>query len=71
LIEGTPSTGEIIVAADKIEVEVTGKSKYEVAHQIAFNILTVIEKKKLEQVSRTDYLNAVADAIRALGGGYK
>jgi hypothetical protein len=52
--------------ADKIEVEVTGKSKYEVAHQMAFNILTVIEKKKLSEITRKEYLTAVSQSIDAL-----
>jgi hypothetical protein len=54
--------------AEKIDVQVTGKSKYEVAHLMAVQILTVIEKKKLEQVTRQEYLNAHADASDALGG---
>ena len=52
--------------ADKIEVDVTGRSKYEIAHLMAINILTVIEKKKLADVSRKDYLTAVAQSIDAL-----
>jgi hypothetical protein len=55
--------------AEKIEVDMTGRSKYDIAHLMAVQILTVIEKKKLEQVSRTEYLNAHADAIIALNGG--
>lgn len=54
--------------ADKIDVEVTGKSKYEIAHLIALNIFHSIEKKKMGEISRKDYLNAVADAIDALHG---
>ena len=55
--------------AEKIEVDMTGRSRYDIAHLMAIQILTVIEKKKLEQVSRTEYLNAHADAIKALNGG--
>jgi hypothetical protein len=54
--------------ADKLEVEVTGKSKYEVAHNVAINILTILEKKKLSDVTRKEYLHTVADAIDALHG---
>ena len=54
--------------AEKIEVEVTGRSKYEIAHQMAFNILTIIEKKKLSDVTRKEYLTAVANSIDALNG---
>lgn len=54
--------------ADKVEVAVPGKSRYEVAHQIALNIITVVEQKKLAEVSRKHYLHAVADAWDALGG---
>jgi hypothetical protein len=52
--------------ADKLEVEVTGQSKYEVAHKMAINILTHMEKKKLSDVTRKEYLTAVAQAINAL-----
>lgn len=52
--------------ADNVNVELGGKSKYEVAHTIAVQIITVIEKKKLGDVSRQHYLHTVADAIDAL-----
>jgi hypothetical protein len=55
--------------AEKIEVDVTGRSKYEIAHLMAVQILTVLEKKKLEQATRQEYLNAHAEAIIALNGG--
>ena len=51
-------------------VEVTGRSQYEVAHSIALNIINSIDKKKLSEVSRDDYLKAVSQAILALRGGY-
>jgi hypothetical protein len=54
--------------ADQIEVEVTGKSIYEVAHQIALNIIHQCENKKLAQINRKEYLNAVVDAVFALRG---
>jgi hypothetical protein len=52
--------------ADKLDLEVTGKSKYEVAHQMASQILFSIEKKKWDNVTRTEYLRAHYDAMRVL-----
>jgi hypothetical protein len=45
--------------AKKIEVEVTGRSKYGIAHMMAVNILTVIKKKKFSELTRKEYLTAV------------
>jgi hypothetical protein len=66
-MEARLSTGRSVVA-EKIEVDMTGRSKYDIAHLMAVQILTVIEKKKLEQVTRQEYLNAHGDAIMALNG---
>ena len=52
---------------EKIEVEVTGRSKYEVAHIMAINMLTA-ENGGLMKAGRQAYLHAVADAIDALQG---
>lgn len=49
-------------------VELGGKSKYEVALQIAHNIILTIEGKKLADVSRDHYLKTVSHAINALNG---
>jgi hypothetical protein len=54
--------------ADKLEAEFGGKSKYEVAHTLAFNIITKIEKKALSDVTRNHYLQTVSDSIHALEG---
>jgi hypothetical protein len=54
--------------AEKVEVEVLGKSTAEVAHQMAVQILVTVEGKSWEQVTRKDYLNAHADAVDALRG---
>jgi hypothetical protein len=54
--------------ADKLEAEFGGKSKYEVAHTIAFNIITKIEKKNLSDVTRGHYLQAISEAVKALQG---
>ena len=52
--------------AEQIDVEVTGKSKYEIAHQIALNIWHAQQKKVGDDPK--EYLNTVVDAIDALGG---
>ena len=55
--------------ADKIDVDVTGKSKYEVAQAMAIDILFRIEKKTdWDKFNRKDYLHAVAEAMDALHG---
>lgn len=56
--------------SEKIEVEVTGKSKYEVAHQMAHNIITLIDKKKISEVSRQHYLQAVSESTTVLNGSW-
>jgi hypothetical protein len=63
---GTDSPQLEIPVADKLDVQVTGKSKYEVAHEMAINILTVMEKKKYADITRKEYLTAVSQAIDAL-----
>lgn len=57
--------------ADKIDVDVTGKSKYEVAQMMAIQILFSVEGKDWKTMKRADYLNAVADSIEALSGIHK
>ena len=52
--------------AEKLNVEVTGKSKYEVAHQMATEILFSIEGKNWSNITRKDYLKAHYDALRVL-----
>jgi hypothetical protein len=55
--------------ADKIDVDVTGKSKYEVAQDMARIILITLEQKPHYQgVTRKEYLRAVAQSIDALNG---
>jgi hypothetical protein len=56
------------MADGKTEVQVTGRSKYEMAHQMAIQILTSIEGRSLESVSRAEYLQAHRDCIQALSG---
>jgi hypothetical protein len=53
--------------AETINVEVTGKSKYEVAHLIAHNIL-VGEHGTLKTAGRKAYLTTIVDAMEALSG---
>jgi hypothetical protein len=50
------------------EVQVTGRSRYEMAHQMAIQILTAIEGRALQSVSRSEYLRAHYDCIRVLSG---
>jgi len=54
--------------AETIQVEVTGKSPAEVAHQMAMHLLINIGGKKLSEISKKDYLNAHVDAVYALQG---
>ena len=54
--------------ADKVDVEVTGKSKYEVAHEMAMQILLTVESRKWGSFNRADYLKAHYDALMVLEG---
>ena len=55
--------------ADRIDVEVTGKSKYEVAYDMARLILVTLENKEhYKGVNRQDYLMAVYQSIAVLNG---
>lgn len=55
--------------AENLQVEVTGKSKYEVAHHMAIQMLISIEKKKWGGgFSRQEYLRAHYDAMMVLSG---
>ena len=54
--------------ADRIDVDVTGKSKFEVAEEMAYHILINMEKKSWETVKREEYLQLIADCIDALSG---
>jgi hypothetical protein len=51
--------------ADKVEIG--GRSKYEVAHRIALALLS-IDGKKGPNLTRKEYLTAIADAMDALSG---
>ncbi len=55
--------------AETIDVQVTGKSEPEVAHQMAMHILISLQgSKSLKDITRSEYLNAHVDAIYALRG---
>jgi hypothetical protein len=54
--------------AETTEVQVTGRSKYEMAHQMAIQIITAIEGKSLQNVNRMEYLRAHHDCIQVLSG---
>jgi hypothetical protein len=53
---------------ESMDVQVTGRSRYEMAHQMAIQILTAIEGRALQSVSRLEYLRAHYDCIRVLSG---
>ncbi|SRR5260221_13304835 len=54
--------------AETIDVQVTGKSEAEIAHNMAREILISVESKSLKQITRSEYLNTHVDAILALRG---
>jgi hypothetical protein len=54
--------------ADPIDVDVTGKTKFEVAEEMAHHILINMEKKSWEAVAREEYLHLIADCIDVLSG---
>lgn len=54
--------------ADRIDVEVTGKSQYEVAHEMARSILINMEGRETKSIKRQEFLHLVADCIDALRG---
>ena len=55
--------------AEKIEVEVTGKSKSEIAYEMTRLIYITLEKKShYEGVTRKEYLKTIAQCVDALNG---
>lgn len=54
--------------AEKIDVEVTGKSQFEVAYEMARFILTNMEGRQVKNIKRQELLHLVADCIEALRG---
>ena len=55
--------------AEKIEVEVTGKSKSEVAYEMARLIYVTLEQKShYHGVTRNEYLKTIAQCVDALNG---
>ncbi|KYK47670.1 hypothetical protein A1D31_30100 [Bradyrhizobium liaoningense] len=63
-----PTTEETVLA-DKVNVELGGKSKYEVARQMADTILFSIEGKRMDGITRKEFLKAVEDCMTVLNGG--
>jgi hypothetical protein len=49
-------------------VEIGGKSKYEMARELADLILLTLEKKEYKSLSRQEYLKTVYECIRVLDG---
>jgi hypothetical protein len=54
--------------AEKIDVEVAGKSQFEVAYEMARFILIDMEGREVKSVKRPEFLHLVADCIEALRG---
>ncbi|MDH2402109.1 hypothetical protein QCM77_19400 [Bradyrhizobium sp. SSUT18] len=52
--------------ADRIDVDVTGKSKYEVAHEMARFILINMENREVKSIKRQEFLHLIADCVDAL-----
>jgi hypothetical protein len=54
--------------AERRDVEVTGKSQFEVAYEMARFILINMEGRQVKSIKRQDLLHLVADCIEALRG---
>jgi hypothetical protein len=54
--------------AERIDVDVTGKSQFEVAHEMARFILINMESRQVKKIKRHEFLHLVADCIEALRG---
>jgi hypothetical protein len=54
--------------AERIDVEVTGKSQFEVAYEMARFILITMEGRQVKSIKRQEFLHLVADCIEALRG---
>jgi hypothetical protein len=54
--------------AERIDVEVTGKSQSEVAYEMARFILINMEGRQVKNVKREEFLHLIADCIEALRG---
>ena len=48
------------------QVVISGKSREEIAHQMAIQILMGVEGKQLKDLSRKDYLQAHYDSLSVL-----
>jgi hypothetical protein len=54
--------------AERIDVEVTGKSQFEVAYDMARFILINVEGRQVKKIKREEFLHLVADCVEALRG---
>jgi hypothetical protein len=54
--------------AERVDVEVTGKSQFEVAYDMAKFILINMEGRQVKSIKRQEFLHLVADCIEALRG---
>jgi len=56
--------------AEKVNVEIGGKSKYEVAKQMAEFIFDLEGNASMRGVTRQQYLRAVSECMNVLEGGW-
>lgn len=54
--------------AEKLDVDITGKSQFEVAHEMARFILINMESRQVKKIKRHEFLHLVADCIETLRG---
>jgi hypothetical protein len=54
--------------AERVDVEVTGKSQFEVAYDMAKFILINMEGRQVKSIKRQEFLHLVADCTEALRG---
>jgi hypothetical protein len=54
--------------AEGIDVEITGKSQFEVAYEMAMFILIKMEGRQVKSIKRQELLHLVADCIESLRG---
>jgi hypothetical protein len=51
--------------AEKSDVQVTGKSQFEVAYEMARFILINMEGRQVKSIKRQEFLHLVADCVEA------
>ncbi|WFU42102.1 hypothetical protein QA640_06305 [Bradyrhizobium sp. CB82] len=53
---------------ERLDIDVTGKSQFEVAHEMARFILINMESRQVKTIKRHEFLHLVADCIETLRG---